>query len=175
MTTFIWEQPVPSAATLAQLRRTRGREPFTDLGAIRSTRTRIPDHIAARGGTTPLARAEWATMGLWATHQHSSGPDAHQRGVNLGAALGRLGRLPGREAVAERLLTHALTATDLAELAHHIGRAVPLLRQHGIPLDYTDVMWALRNVEVDEGSWARTCRAWALASVTGPDEGADAA
>lgn len=92
--------------------------------------------------------------------------------MNLGAALGRLGRLPGREGVAERLLTHALTTTDLAQPAHHIGRAVPLLRQHGIPLDYTDVMWALRNVEAGGDSWARSCRAWALASVAGPDPGA---
>ena len=165
MNSYIWEQPTPIGATLAQLRRTRGTEPFTDLGAIRHTRTRIPDNIAARGGMTPLANAEWAALGLWATHQHASGPPAHKRGQNLGAALGQLVRMPGRDAVAERLLTHIITATTLEELAHHVGRAVPLLKGHGISFDYTDLMWALRAVGVDEVAWARSCRAWALASL----------
>ena len=158
-----WEQTTPTAATLAELRRTRGKEPFTTLSAIRHTRTHIPDKIAARGDTTPLARAEWATLGLWASHQKAGEPPVHLRHHTLGDALRTLKNTPGREAVADRLLTRILSSTTTAEATHHIGRAIPLLKQHKIRVDYTDLMWGLTRADTDPTKWAKTVRAWALA------------
>ncbi|AVI00096.1 type I-E CRISPR-associated protein Cse2/CasB (plasmid) [Streptomyces sp. WAC00288] len=112
--------------------------------------------------------AEHYTLTLFGLHQHAASSPVHQTGVGLGTACLRLQQsqaLTG-PSVQRRLIT-ATTAQDMHELAQHLRRLVPLLRQAGIGVDYTRLFHEM--AQWDGPGRNRVLRAWGL-QYTDPGE-----
>ncbi|PZT77283.1 MULTISPECIES: type I-E CRISPR-associated protein Cse2/CasB [unclassified Streptomyces] len=105
--------------------------------------------------------AEHYALTLFGLHQHASSEPVHRPGIGLGTAFLRLWRTePQARPARERRLLAAATAQDVHELAQHLQRLVPLLRQAGIGLDYTRLFFELQ--QWDGPKRDRTLRAWGL-------------
>lgn len=100
-----------------------------------------------------LERASWVVATLWARHaQHVKGYGSF--GHSLRGLAAR------QEAAALRLLTRLLGA-DTDELPAALRRAIGLLRDKAIPVDYEQLVWDIREREWDKPDrdvqrrWAR--------------------
>ncbi|RGE19820.1 type I-E CRISPR-associated protein Cse2/CasB [Leucobacter sp. wl10] len=132
---------VPAAkATLAQLRRC---DPATSEGVLEaweSVFSGAPQELIGHGDSpTRAENALAAALHLYAVHQQSKQDPMHVAGTGLGAAIRRLAN-PGEPDSRERPTMrryHALsTATEPAEILHHLRGLIRQLRDAGIPLDY---------------------------------------
>ncbi|MFF5335605.1 type I-E CRISPR-associated protein Cse2/CasB [Streptomyces sp. NPDC013181] len=105
--------------------------------------------------------AEHYALTLFGLHQHALSEPVHQPGNGLGTAFLRLWRRePHARPARERRLLAAASAQDVHELAQHLQRLVPLLRQAGIGLDYRRLFFELQQWDGPERD--RTLRAWGL-------------
>ncbi|MER5887537.1 type I-E CRISPR-associated protein Cse2/CasB [Streptomyces sp. NPDC001941] len=146
-------------ARLRALREGAGQEPGT-VASLRPIHRVIPPD----GDHGPLPDdyvAEHYTLTLFGLHQHVAAQAVHQPGAGLGTACLHLRRTNAlTHAAAGRRLTAAATAQDVHELAHHLQRLVPFLKQTGIGLDYTRL---LRDLSHWDGPGRnRVLRAWGL-------------
>jgi CRISPR type I-E-associated protein CasB/Cse2 len=144
---------------LRALREGVGRE----AGTVASMRT-VHRVFLADGGPDrlpPSYVAEHYALTLFGLHQHAASEPVHQAGVGLGTACLRLRRSESlTQASVERRLIAAATAQDLHELAQHLQRLVPFLRQAGIGMDYTRLFREMARWDGPERN--RVLRAWGL-------------
>ncbi|MDH2392227.1 type I-E CRISPR-associated protein Cse2/CasB [Streptomyces sp. HNM0663] len=173
---FFWEeaaqdwQPTPGegrspgfseyvARSLRALREGVGREAGTVASMRPVHRVFLPD-----GGPDRLPAsyiAEHYALTLFGLHQHAASGPVHHAGIGLGTACLQLHRGETlTEAAVERRLIAAATAQDVHELAQHLQRLVPLLRQADVRLDYTRLFHELTHW--DGGKRNRVLRAWGL-------------
>ncbi|MFJ4340604.1 type I-E CRISPR-associated protein Cse2/CasB [Streptomyces sp. NPDC088915] len=141
-----------------------------EAGTVASMRTVhrifLPDGEPDRLPASYLA--EHYTLTLFGLHQHAASSPVHQAGVGLGTACLRLQQSQAlTESSVERRLIAAATAQDLHELAQHLQRLVPLLRQADIGVDYTRLFREM--AQWDGPGRNRTLRAWGL-QYTDPGE-----
>lgn len=173
---FFWEE----AARDWKPKRAEGRRPQFSEYVVRSLRA-VRDGVGREAGTVASMRtvhriflpdggfdglpdsyvAEHYVLTLFGLHQHAASEPVHQPGIGLGTAGLRLRRSEAlTQAALERRLIAAATAQDLHELAQHLQRLVPLLRQAGIGLDYTRLFHELARWDGPDRN--RTLRAWGL-------------
>ncbi|MGW1321544.1 type I-E CRISPR-associated protein Cse2/CasB [Streptomyces antibioticus] len=176
MRQFLWEE----AARDWQSKRAEGRPPQFSEYVVRSLRA-VREGVGREAGTVASMRtvhrvflpdkgsdrlpdsyvAEHHALTLFGLHQHAAPEPVHQLGTGLGTACLRLRRSEAlTQTAVERRLIAAATAQDLHELAQHLQRLVPLLRQAGIGLDYTRLWGELARW--DGPGRNRTLRAWGL-------------
>lgn len=127
-------------AALANLRRGIGKPPGAIPELWGEFLLDMPEKMQSRSGVP--SRAEWAVymaLTLYALHQQGRDPhtDSMSReGQSIGRAAAQLVRdEDDRPRIARRFNTFA-TASDPAELAHHLRSLIQLLRAEGIALDY---------------------------------------
>ncbi|MFF0051650.1 type I-E CRISPR-associated protein Cse2/CasB [Streptomyces sp. NPDC005498] len=134
-----------------------------DAGTVASMRT-VHRVFLPDGGSDHLPDsyvAEHYALTLFGLHQHAASDPVHRPGTGLGTACLRLRSSETlSQAALERRLISAATAQDVHELAQHLQRLVPLLRQAGIGLDYTRLFHELAGW--DRSGRNRTLRAWGL-------------
>lgn len=80
-------------------------------------------------------------MTLFALHQQSRSEPMHRQHVGLGLAVARLERARGGAdgdvtSPVRRRFDAVVTATDVAEVAHHLRGLVTQMRGAGVSLDY---------------------------------------
>ncbi|MFD9029298.1 type I-E CRISPR-associated protein Cse2/CasB [Streptomyces parvulus] len=147
------------ARNLKALREGVGRE----AGTVASMRT-VHRVLLVDGGPDRLPAsyvAEHYALTLFGLHQHAASDPVHQAGIGLGTACLRLRRSESlTQASVERRLIAAATAQDLHELAQHLQRLMPFLRQAGIGMDYTRLFQELTGWDGPERN--RVLRAWGL-------------
>lgn len=136
------DQPGPQH--LAGLRRGLEREPGSA-----PEMWRWYTQLSATGTASPRLKAEHAALGLFGIHQQGQSRSMNWKDVSLGTALHGV-RRSGRfsEQALDRRVAQAATATDLAELVHHLKPLITMMR--GLPspqgLDYD-------RLERDFRSW----------------------
>jgi CRISPR system Cascade subunit CasB len=153
-------------ATLAALRRARGRSP-TATPAYRYVMPRVAEDANA----FEREREEEIYLlvaGLFAFHQLSWAADHSQKGyTNFGASMARLASVTEGAGV-ERRMT-ALLACSFDDLRQHLRQAVSLLKTKQIPVDWMRLIGDLRRWNSEERSvqreWARAF--WASVRETG--------
>ena len=131
-------------ATLAQLRRGVGSKPG-DLPELWGMLLQdMPEEMYGRGDRASRQEiAVYTALTLFAVHQQGRDPASapmHREGCPFGSAVARLARgdEDARERI-ERRFSRAVTASDMAEFAHHLRGLVQLLSAEGIPLDWAQM------------------------------------
>lgn len=128
-------------AAMARLRRGIGHTPGELPELWGEFLLDMPEEFLGHGAV--VSREEWTiytALTLFAFHQQSKPRDSepmHKQGISLGEAARRLikDENEDRERVSRRFYPVA-TASDMAELSHHLRGLVSLLRSEGIALDY---------------------------------------
>jgi CRISPR system Cascade subunit CasB len=131
----------PPGADLAGLRAGLGRE----AGEVPSMWPYYQE-MNAQGWLTSQLRAEHVALTLFAVHQQGSDRPVHRSRTGLGEACRALrdSERYSEEGVNRRFAA-AATAADLAELTGHLRGLITQLRTIGQGLDYTRLMWDLRD------------------------------
>lgn len=128
-------------AMLAELRRGVGKEPgdLPNLWGI--LLEGMPEDMM--GKSRAASSAEWSiytALTLFAVHQQGCDPKTEpmhvQNGEGLGAAVGTLAATDDERERITRRFNQAVTATERAELSHHLRGLCQLLRQEGVSMDY---------------------------------------
>ena len=148
---YCQSEPMASAkAALAQLRRgSSTSDPSMALLGVDAfavdVHTNVPDHcyplnrdgnpVVLSDKASQAEIAVYTAMTMYAIHQQSRRDGLHRLGDRPGAAFARIAR-NGSEAAARRRFAALITATDFAELAHHLRTSIRLLRDGEIKLDY---------------------------------------
>ncbi|MFI7081272.1 type I-E CRISPR-associated protein Cse2/CasB [Micromonospora sp. NPDC049903] len=151
---FFWEKKfrgaTPDGRDLAALRSGLGRG-AGDVPALWPYYTRL----RADGYVSPELHAEHAALGLFAVHQQSQPTLMHHLGVGLGTAMSTL-RISGKfsaDAV-DRRFAAAATATSFIEVTLHLRGLVAQLRGIRQPMDYTSLLFDLRDWQDDDKAHA---------------------
>ncbi|MFF9870188.1 type I-E CRISPR-associated protein Cse2/CasB [Streptomyces sp. NPDC013953] len=121
-------------------------------------RTRVDDHLAARGHVPDRLVAEHMTLALFAYHQQGKPRLMHQPGVRLGTAARALHDRYSREGV-DSSMTAAAQSRSLGTVFNHLRGLVSQLSAVGQPLDYTQLLADLRSWPFPDFR-ARTIRRW---------------
>lgn len=167
---FLWQRFITDGAlnieysraggALAALRRGSGREPGTvpEMWAYYS-------RLNASGRVTPALLAEHTCLVVYGIHQQGKAHSVHVAGVGLGDALRTL-RNSGRfsaDAVDARV-NRLATATQMAEVMHHLTSLVQLMRAVKAPIgfDYTRLFFDLVDLQ-DELKAGPVRRRWGAA------------
>ena len=128
-------------AMLAKLRRGIGKPPGSMPDLWPFTLDGLPESLGRKtGGPT---KGEWAVhtaLTLFALHQQ--GKDLgkscmHQEGATLGISTHRLVERPEEEDRIKHRFDAVATSQAPEEFAHHLRGIIQLLRDKGIPLDYS--------------------------------------
>ncbi len=123
---------------------------------------------------SPALVAEHHCLVMFGFHQQSQDRLVHQSGLTIGKALRRLRRserFRDRTEALDARVAAAATATSVDEVASHLRGLIALLRDEGIPLDYTGLWRDLRSwgrpgeAERVRRSWGRDYFSWG----DGPD------
>lgn len=123
-------------AHLAQLRRGIGK----DVGALpelwQTTLEGLPLPEGIGDTPTPIERATYTAITLYALHQQSRTAPMHHPGIGLGTAVRQLSRRTASEAAVQRRF-HALgTASSFTETVQHARGLITQLRGESIAVDY---------------------------------------
>ncbi|MFE2163879.1 type I-E CRISPR-associated protein Cse2/CasB [Streptomyces sp. NPDC059447] len=121
-------------------------------------RTRLPDHLAARGVVTDDLVAEHMALALFGAHQQSVGVLMHRPGVRLGAAARALHERYSEDGV-DRVMESAARAQTLPGVFLRVRALVSMLAAAREPLDYTSLLHDLRAWP-DPERRARVIRGW---------------
>jgi CRISPR system Cascade subunit CasB len=129
-----------TVAALAHLRANVGKEPGSDPAIWWLTVDGVPGN-PRDDDPTREERATHAALTLYAVHQQARNEAMHRPGVGLGHAVGRLERRVGgagddRTSPVRRRFDAVVTATDVAEVTHHLRGLVTQMRGAAIGLDY---------------------------------------
>lgn len=153
----------PQKAQLATLRRGAGKAPgeLPELWGV--LLEDIPEELLSQNGVPTYG--EWsiyAAMTLFAVHQQGKDPKLepmHRNGQTFGGAVAGLIQSKGDEERIIRRFNIAATATEPAELTHHLRGIVQLLREQDIALDYAALAADLYSYQFPE-SRARVRLRW---------------
>lgn len=140
-------------ATLAALRRGVGRSPGETPEAARAFYRLLPGEVG---------RAEndyWLVATLFSLHPSATTEAADKRKPTLADSLARLGHADGAKSNAAERMLMVLLRAERDELAHHLRRAVLLLRAGGISVGWEQLLHDLRWWNTPSSSvqqrWAR--------------------
>lgn len=125
-----------ATAVLARLRRGVGKEPgeLPELWEVTFEDLPVPEYDSDE--PTPLERAVYTALTLYAVHQQSQSAPMHRQGSTLGAAVRQLRRQAASDEAVQRRFEALGTADSFREVVHHARGLITQLRGAGIPLDY---------------------------------------
>lgn len=136
-------------ATLAQLRHGAGKPigAIPEIVDITIGGLTLPGH-GDRDEPYAVESASYAALTLFACHQQSQKQPMHVQYRSLGAAMGELKRDAGDHADGIiRAFNAVVSATSFSAIVYYTRRAIQLLRQKGIPLDYGRLAEDFRDLQ----------------------------
>lgn len=152
--------PAALRKELALLRRGVGKEPGEIPEIWNYFFEGCPEELLSNN-SYPTA-AEWAvstSLCMYAFHQQGNSAQMDKPGEKFGFAVRKLVKDITDEEKVRRRFNRVATSKNIKECAYHLREVVSLLKDDGIPMDYTELAFDIYQFQFQE-SRKRVCLRW---------------